>query len=73
MWEAYIRKYTIFSDTLRIYLIGQITLCLAILAGTVLPNKTEVLQLKKNRKYILCSQVAMSVTNTFPGPRIYFF
>lgn len=43
MWEAYIGRYKIFSDTFSIYLIGQNTLCYGILAGMVLQNKTEVL------------------------------
>ena len=42
---------------------------LGILAGIVLPNTTEVFLVRKNGKYVLCNQLAMSATNTFPGPR----
>lgn len=50
-----------------------ITFCKGISAGIDLPNKTEVSLVKKKRNYILCSQLAKSTTNIFPGPRTGIF
>lgn len=66
--EAYIRRYTIFSNTSASFPLA-IIVALGILAGIVLPNTFEVFLVRQNGKYVLCNQLAISATNTFPGPR----